>query len=129
MMEVLNRALSLCTSDYGIYMTIGKIFPKQSLADQLGSNISSIVHNPGISLAVISGLHLIIIIIVFPFHLISYLISVPGAWLVWVGVIICLCRFFARCLMFPGYLLPVQRSVAKEILRGLHDILSHKYFI
>jgi hypothetical protein len=117
-MEVITKILTACTTDYGIYMKIGKIFPTNSLADHMGSNVLAIAYNPGISLAVIAGIHLVIIILVFPFHLMSYLLSTPGAWLVFFGVIVFLCRFVARCMIFPGALLPVQRSVAKEILRG-----------
>ena len=129
-MEMLTRIWTCCTTDYGIYMTIGKVFPTNCLANHLGCYVSSVVYNPGLSLVVITVVHLVIGIIVFPFHLISYIISVPGAWLLWIGSIICLCRFFARIMMFPGYLLPVQRSVAKEILRGItqqNGITSHSF--
>ena len=102
-------------------MTMGKVFPTNSLADHLGSNVSSIVYNPGIALAVICGIHLVIVILVFPFHVMSYVISVPGAWFAFGGVVVYLCRFFARCMMFPGALLPVQRNVAKEMLRGIQS--------
>lgn len=118
-MEALTKVLGLCSTDYGIYMTLGKVFPTNSLADHVGSNVAAIVNNPGIALAVICGIHLVIAILVFPFHMISYLISVPGAWFLFGCIIVYLCRFFARCMMFPGALLPVQRSVAKEILRGI----------
>jgi hypothetical protein len=118
-MEVIKKLLEFFNTDYGIYSTIGKVFPTNSVADHMGSNMSSIVYNPAITLAVISGIHLIIVIFIFPFNVMSYLISVPGSWLVFFLLFILLCRFFARCMMFPGALLPVQRSVSKEILRGI----------
>mmetsp|Transcript_17124 Transcript_17124/g.28612 ORF Transcript_17124/g.28612 Transcript_17124/m.28612 type:complete len:1081 (+) Transcript_17124:109-3351(+) len=119
-MEAVKKVVDVCcNNDYGIYLKIGKIFPTRSLADHLGSNISSIVYSPGISLAVISAIHLIIVALVFPFYVMSYIVSVPGSWLLSMALVVLLCRFVARCMMFPGALLPVQRNVSKEILRGV----------
>ena len=113
-METVKKVLdACCNTDYGIYTKIGKFFPTHSLADHLSTNLTAIVYSPGISLAMISG------ILVFPFYLTSFIISVPGSWLLFVATIVFLCRFFARSMIFPGALLPVQRSVSKEILRGI----------
>jgi hypothetical protein len=124
-MDIIKKLFDFCcNSDYGIYKKMNKIFPTNSLADHLGSNISSIVYNPAITLAVITVIHLVIIIVIFPFYMISYMITVMGSWILLGMLIVYLCRFFARSLMFPGALLPVQRNVSKEILRGIASLVN-----
>lgn len=110
-MEHLTRLWSMCSA------FVGKMFPTHSLADEIGA-LSEIAYNPAVSLAVICALHLIIVLVVFPFYVMSYIVSTPGSWLLFAMLIVWLSRFVARSMMFPGALLPVQRSISKEILRG-----------
>ena len=113
--------------DCGVYVFISKCFPKKSAADQLGEVFSAVVYSPGIALTAICILYVIILFLMMPYYAISNIITVPGAWILFGFSVVMLCRFVARCMMFPGALLPVQKDLAKEMIRGGIAIAFYKF--
>jgi hypothetical protein len=116
---MLARFLEVFTADYGIYSTLGKIFPTKSLGDKLCKPGKIIIFNPVITVLVVIVVYPVLCVLIFPFFIISFILSSPGSWLVFFGLIVLGTRAFARTMIFPGSLQSVQRNVSQEYLKGV----------
>jgi hypothetical protein len=119
LMEASPPHSSFFSYDCGIYLFIGQIFPKKSFASKLPKTFKLLAWNPIITLAGVLVVYAILSFIILPFHLISYLITPYGSWLLFFLLILYVIRYFAICLIFPGSLPSLERKIANDYLRGM----------
>lgn len=105
--------------DCGIYLFIGQIFPRNSFAIHLPGLLRSLVMNPIITFAIVLVIYPLLSLLIFPFFLMSYLVTCYGSWLIFFLLFISLIRYFAICMIFPGSLPSMERKVANDYLRGM----------
>ena len=74
------------------------------VADRLCRVLNIICYHPIYAAIVILVSYLIFVLLFSPFYLLSYLIYPLGALLVFVGGVVVLARYVARCMIFPGWL-------------------------
>jgi hypothetical protein len=105
--------------DCGIYLFIGKFFPKKSFVSKLPKTFRILAWNPIMTLAGVLVVYAILSFLILPFHLLSYLLTPYGSWLLFFFLSLYLIRYFAICLIFPGSLPSLERKIANDYLRGM----------
>mmetsp|Transcript_2287 Transcript_2287/g.3510 ORF Transcript_2287/g.3510 Transcript_2287/m.3510 type:complete len:496 (+) Transcript_2287:127-1614(+) len=105
--------------DLGIFLCIGKLFPRKCLADKLFTLGRLIAYNPVITLIGVVVVYPILVVFIFPFYIFSFLLTSPGTLLLLIILLVLGLRSFARSVIFPGSLHSVQRNISREYLKGL----------
>jgi hypothetical protein len=105
--------------DCGLYLFIGQIFPKKSMAARLPLPLKFLASNPLTTLVSLCVVYPILSLLIFPFYLWSYLVTSSGSWLTLFSLFILLIRYVATCMICPGSLPSLQRKVSAEYLKGM----------
>ena len=118
-MTILTRIGDIISADYGLYRTVGMVMPAKALSDKLWKPWKLISYNPVITVLVVIVVYPILCILIFPFFLISFVLSSIGSWIVFFGIVGLGTRSLARTMIFPGSLRTVQRDVSQEYMKGI----------
>jgi hypothetical protein len=105
--------------DCGLYLFIGHIFPKKSLVARLPPPLKFLASNPVITIACVLVIYPLLSLLIFPFYLLSYLITSTGSWFTLLILFIVLIRYFAVCMICPGSLPSLERKISRDYLKGM----------
>lgn len=97
-----------------------KVLLKHTLADRLSKNpmFRLFGASPLYTFLGILVLYCVFVLLYYPFYGIGFIITPTGSFLLfWIGILL-LCRWFARCLTFPGHTPYLQRQISQEYLKA-----------
>ena len=100
------------------------IFLTKSLAEKIGFPFNSILSNPLNALIGLLVGYILQTILLFPFLLSSYIVTIYGAWLLFFVGIYYLGNFIAMAIAFPGCTLSYHREVSADYIKRLFSQLD-----